>query len=537
MTEPDISSSSLPLDTDFSHEISATIHKRSVEASSFLSGPSPSRENAALALSALFHTTASASSSASASSANLNSDPIASTVSHDDAMAVGVGMISSTSDGNKRIKLYSEKEEVDTGIVQDVGSQEESAPLEVAATLFSNPNKTSSVSGGDSGGRSCKSGNVRKDKSLGTLCESFIQKYDHVLNQRDAKIALGEDYSDLPDLLVSIDAAAAVLGVERRRIYDIINILESLEIVTRCCKNTYQYNGRGEHLTRVLGRLQHKAIALFPDDAVKHGVCSQAEADELCLMAKRQENVDGSTRSNTSTTKEKSLGKLSNRFIQYFLVGNSFVSLAEAATHVLSLQDEKNPIISSKDGQHKTKIRRLYDIANVMSSIGLLRKINDDISSSLCTSTVGTSTSSSSKRQIFAWSWSSLKDIRSEYKSSLTAVTSNSYYADETSQINEPSLLSPDILSATQSQPVACTAEDEQRAVAAAVFNTNVTFNRDFNIFSGAAPTPAFTKHSISMSGNEVTPASPKEKNGRVGSDVDVLPSIVSADGNDGIKI
>ena len=40
--------------------------------------------------------------------------------------------------------------------------------------------------------------------------------------------------------------------------------------------------------------------------------------------------------------KEKSLGKLSNRFIQYFLVGNTNVSLAHAATQVLNLQYERN---------------------------------------------------------------------------------------------------------------------------------------------------------------------------------------------------
>ena len=111
----------------------------------------------------------------------------------------------------------------------------------------------------------------RRDKSLGTLCENFITKYEAALLQRQAKLAQS---SVAADLLISIDAAAAVLGVERRRIYDIINILESLDIVSRKCKNTYVYAGRGLALTKMLGELQDKAIALFPQDAIRNEICS-----------------------------------------------------------------------------------------------------------------------------------------------------------------------------------------------------------------------------------------------------------------------
>jgi len=64
--------------------------------------------------------------------------------------------------------------------------------------------------------------------------------------------------------------------------------------------------------------------------------------------------------------KEKSLGLLSNGYIRLFFTWKSVISLEQAAKKLSSEKIEENKI--------KTKIRRLYDIANVFSALGLIKK-------------------------------------------------------------------------------------------------------------------------------------------------------------------
>ncbi|KHN48628.1 E2F transcription factor-like E2FE [Glycine soja] len=66
----------------------------------------------------------------------------------------------------------------------------------------------------------------RKQKSLGLLCTNFLSLYDR-----------GSVH------LIGLDDAAIRLGVERRRIYDIVNVLESIGLLSRKAKNQYIWRG------------------------------------------------------------------------------------------------------------------------------------------------------------------------------------------------------------------------------------------------------------------------------------------------------
>ena len=65
---------------------------------------------------------------------------------------------------------------------------------------------------------------------------------------------------------VVIENAASKLRVERRRIYDIVNILESVQLVDRKAKNKYVLNGKYQmsHCLEIL-RLQYQVCRInFP---------------------------------------------------------------------------------------------------------------------------------------------------------------------------------------------------------------------------------------------------------------------------------
>ena len=266
--------------------------------------------------------------------------------------------------------------------------------------------------------------------------------------------------------LLSIDQTASELLVERRRIYDIINILEALNVVTKKGKNVYWWHGL-KVLETTFKDLQ--AIFVFCDefreDAERNGMIASspvsntgstntpiaANASDLAedgsygnglnkldttttgsyfALSAKKNPLNGDVTSpihdmnhqqqqhhhqqyqppiQIKTTKQAnppklssgSLGQLTKKFLSLYLIGYDALSLGEATERLLGYSpDVDSDVIDynksppSRVPTHrrreiqvkgwKTKVRRLYDIANVLCSVGIIDKTSSPLSHKKC---------------------------------------------------------------------------------------------------------------------------------------------------------
>ncbi|KAG5028053.1 hypothetical protein JHK87_011567 [Glycine soja] len=188
----------------------------------------------------------------------------------------------------------------------------------------------------------------RKQKSLGLLCTNFLSLYDR-----------GSVH------LIGLDDAAIRLGVERRRIYDIVNVLESIGLLSRKAKNQYIWRGFVA-IPHTLQELKEEGLKdnsnFLRGSGNDNDKVSDDEDDEETLSNPATGSQSDKLNPNSSTlTKSLKNGNGTNCCILVELI-----SLDEAAK--LLLGDAHNTSVM------RTKVRRLYDIANVLSSMNLIEK-------------------------------------------------------------------------------------------------------------------------------------------------------------------
>ncbi|XP_059049135.1 transcription factor E2F7-like [Achroia grisella] len=180
----------------------------------------------------------------------------------------------------------------------------------------------------------------RKEKSLQILCDRFLSLFPLHVNS---------------SLEIQLDTTAARLGVEKRRMYDIINILEAMQCAVHKRKNTYLWYG-GSRLNSFLKTLKKQGEHLKLSEALR-GRAPKPPAP-----------------------KHKTLGILAQRFLMLFLVEppNTLINLEMAVSVLIDTSTKNQTVLSpeQQDRQHKSKVRRLYDIANVFISVGLIEKVS-----------------------------------------------------------------------------------------------------------------------------------------------------------------
>ncbi|KAM9301613.1 transcription factor E2F8 [Gastrophryne carolinensis] len=212
----------------------------------------------------------------------------------------------------------------------------------------------------------------RKEKSLGLLCHKFLARYPDYPNP-----ALNN--------VICLDEVAGELHVERRRIYDIVNVLESLHMVSRLAKNKYIWHGR-HNFTKTFDTLRKVGEGCKYAEQINHLKKREQEEPESLEDAMIPKSLVKPIEvsfvelpglefrgASVNSRKEKSLRVMSQRFVMLFLVSKPQIVSLEIAAKILIGEDQTEDF---DKGKFKTKIRRLYDIANVLSSLTLIKKVH-----------------------------------------------------------------------------------------------------------------------------------------------------------------
>jgi len=148
---------------------------------------------------------------------------------------------------------------------------------------------------------------------------------------------------------IQLAQAAEKLQVARRRLYDIINVLEAVNLITRTGKLTYTWRGRG----------------CLPD--LLSTLAGSGTAQEPCI----ENNADTPAQSSPTkaTSSKLSLWRLTRMFVRLLLTSEAPQTLPGAAK-----------ILVETDGKcsRQTVItveRRLYDISSILCALGLTEKL------------------------------------------------------------------------------------------------------------------------------------------------------------------
>eukprot|EP01039_Chlorochromonas_danica_P000087 gene87-94_t len=229
----------------------------------------------------------------------------------------------------------------------------------------------------------------RAGKSLAEISKRFVSIYgtenamDYIAGQLPPN-----DVTDAIATLHRVDSAAETLQVHVRRIYELIKILEILSFVAFAGDKRGKFNWRGtKHFLHTLGAIQEDGMVRYAATATQNGLFTITAEDSSAAMSKS--NSPGKafppgtvSTANIQAMKDEVNGRtpeehfmveiICKNFLQLFLVGMNCMSMSAVIQKLIPMEEKHS--LSEYNKINATKIRRVYDVTNVLCSLNLLRK-------------------------------------------------------------------------------------------------------------------------------------------------------------------
>lgn len=223
-------------------------------------------------------------------------------------------------------------------------------------------------------------GASRTGKSLAEISKRFVTLYGtESAMQYIAGQMHPDDVSDAISTLHRVDSAAETLQVHVRRIYELIKILEILSFIAFAGDKRGKFSWRGtRHFLHTLGSIQDDGITRYDIIAQQNGLAAiTADSDsvpgglDLLLslpVIEEPLNIIGPAGHEEHFMVEI----ICKNFLQLFLVGMNSMSMGSVIQKLIPMEDGQT--LSDYNKLNATKIRRVYDVTNVLCSLNLLRK-------------------------------------------------------------------------------------------------------------------------------------------------------------------
>lgn len=206
---------------------------------------------------------------------------------------------------------------------------------------------------------------------------------ENVVNIGDACVALLEYCDKLKlqhngeDIILECEFLCHLLQIKRRRLVDLMQILQVLRVVSnqRGKPIKYVYHGR-RYLKSALALIQRDGFINFPEVAEKFGELPDLMAEKI-LELRVFANPTGVKRVSQPRDDSYPLPHAVEDYLQLFLLGNQRMSVQDTLKLLHSAPNHCHRL-HLKQLRESTKIqsysRRLYDITNVLCALNLLKK-------------------------------------------------------------------------------------------------------------------------------------------------------------------